>query len=96
MKNAITRYSAEAGFIPKIAYFVQSSESISENEFGEYDIFIADQYFNVLDTERFIAKKIENTEGGVSLVCRRTGSSHIQEFVREAAAYWHKSYDDLE
>ena len=59
-------------------------------------IFIADQYFNVLDTERFIAKKIENTEGGVSLVCRRTGSSHIQEFVREAAAYWHKSYDDLE
>ena len=44
MKNAITRYSAEAGFIPKIAYFVQSSESISENEFGEYDIFIADQY----------------------------------------------------
>ena len=87
MKNAITRYSAEAGFIPKIAYFVQSSESISENEFGEHDIFIADRYFNVLDTEQFTAKKIEDTEGGVSLVCRRTGSSYIQEFVREAAAY---------
>lgn len=59
MKNAITRYSAEAGFIPKIAYFVQSSESISENEFGEHDIFIADRYFNVLDTEQFTAKRLK-------------------------------------